>query len=163
MFLSVLIVLFVIGSLSNNRFFVSALIDCTFGDPVLGNQQCVQAYRSGSVCNENGFCSNPFRSGCLRQVLSSDESFVRLRACNSDDDPGAEDRGECVAGDYEEIRMLSQDWEAPMMTSWIMQIILSEVLGVPTTLETSQPNSEASMNFYDPDLRFSYSNDTYVS
>lgn len=156
-----------------NLHFCSALINCTYGDSALGNSRCVEKYRPGSICRENGFCSNPFRSGCLRNVLSSQSTEIetetetktsfRLRACNSDDDPGAEERGECIGGDYDEIRILSQDWEGPMITAWIMQIILSEVLGVPTTLETSMPDSEASMNFYDGDMRFSYSNDTYVS
>ena len=158
------ILLFFLGNLH----FCSALINCTYGDSALGNSRCTEKYRTGSICRENGFCSNPFRSGCLRNVLSQSEeteteTFFRLRACNSDDDPGAEKRGECVAGDYDEIRILAQDWEGPMITAWIMQIILSEVLGVPTTLETSMPESEASMNFYDGDMRFSYSNDTYVS
>jgi len=139
----------------------SALVNCTYGDSILGDSRCVDKYRSGSVCRENGFCSNPFRSGCLRNVLPEETAFLRPRACNSDDDPDAEERGECIAGDYNEIRILSQDWEGPMITAWIMQIILSEVLGVPTTLETSMPDSEASMNFYDGDMRFSYSNDTY--
>lgn len=160
------VLLIVLLSSISSNLFASALVNCTFGDPVLGDARCVEKYRDGSVCAEHGFCSNPFRSGCLNNILASSDhetNFHRLRACNSEDDPGAEERGECVAGDYEEVRILSQDWEAPMMTSWIMQIILSEVLGVPTTLETSKPDSEASMNFYDPDMRFSYSNNTYVS
>jgi len=86
---------------------------------------------------------------------------IPIRTCNTDDDEEAQQRGECLAGNYEEIRILSQDWEAPMLTAWIMQIVLSEVLGVPTTLETSMADS--SMNFYDPQMRFAYSNDTYVS
>ena len=48
-----------------------------------------------------------------------------------------------------------------MLSSWIMQIVLSELLGVPTTMETSMPDDEASFNFYDPSMRFSYSKGSY--
>ena len=44
-----------------------------------------------------------------------------------------------------------------MLSSWIMQIVLSGLLGVPTTMETSMPDDEASFNFYDRSMRFSYS------
>jgi len=50
-----------------------------------------------------------------------------------------------------------------MFSSWIMQIVLSELLDVPTTIETGKPDTEASLNFYDPALRFSYSESSYVS
>jgi len=41
-----------------------------------------------------------------------------------------------------------------MFSAWIHQIVLSEILGVPTTIETSGPDLH--FNFYDPNLAFSY-------
>jgi len=144
---------------------VSARVNCTHGDIDFGDAYCVERYREGSICAQDGFCSNPFRSGCLHKVLDASGveygDVIPIRTCNTDDDEEAQQRGECLTGNYDEIRILSQDWEAPMLTAWIMQIVLSEVLGVPTTLETSMADS--SMNFYDPQMRFAYSNDTYVS
>ena len=43
-----------------------------------------------------------------------------------------------------------------------MQIVLSELLGVPTTIESGFADEDGSMNFYDPALRFSYSEILYV-
>lgn len=41
-----------------------------------------------------------------------------------------------------------------MFEAWILQIVLSEVLHVPTTIETGTP--DATVNFYDPLDRFQY-------
>ena len=41
-----------------------------------------------------------------------------------------------------------------------MQIVLSELLGVPTTIESG--SADRSFNFYDPNLAFSYSDEKYV-
>jgi len=62
---------------------------------------------------------------------------------------------------YEEVRILNQGSEGPMFSSWIMQIILSELLGVSTTIESGRPNTEASMDFYDAGLRFDYASQIY--
>mmetsp|Transcript_69426 Transcript_69426/g.103336 ORF Transcript_69426/g.103336 Transcript_69426/m.103336 type:complete len:917 (-) Transcript_69426:138-2888(-) len=151
--------LFLKESAPSNSFFVSATVSCIQNDPEFGDSLCVKKYRHGSFCTAKGICSNPFRSGCLRNVLPS--RFTKLRTCNSDDDADASDRGECANSrfDYEEVRILSQNWESAMLSSWIMQIILSELLDVPSTLETSMPDT--SFNFYDPDLQFSYSHISY--
>ena len=147
---------------------ISATILCTPGNPVQGDSFCAENYREGSICSQDGTCSNPFRSGCLKAVLSEQTQFRNLlRTCNSRDDPSARANGECLdTGNvfefYNEVRILGQNWEAPMLTSWILQIMLSEFLGVPTTLESGKPESEASIDFYDPLLRFSYG-ETYVS
>jgi hypothetical protein len=96
----------------------------------------------------------------------------RLRTCNSEDDltlPTDEDDDDdpvCIPSQfhYDEVRILSQNWESAMFSSWIMQIILSELINVPTTLETSlNPLMGNSFNFYDPELRFTYSHESYVS
>jgi len=157
------LLLCLIGSLSlfgnNGSLFASARVNCTVGDPDLGDSYCVEKYRSGSVCATDGFCSNPFQRGCLRTV---DEKMLDLiRVCNSDDDPEAASRGDCEirSSEFEEVRILIQDWESPIFTSWIMQILLSEYLNVPTTLETGKPDTSSS--FYDPEMRFEYGSTGY--
>mmetsp|Transcript_17527 Transcript_17527/g.31830 ORF Transcript_17527/g.31830 Transcript_17527/m.31830 type:complete len:437 (-) Transcript_17527:1877-3187(-) len=151
---------------------VSALIACEPNGPD-GDAFCVEKYRPGSHCISNtdtasstenatneGTCSNPFLSGCLRNYLGA-ENFTRIRVCNSDDEDGAAERGECVKSefDYREVRILSQDWESAMFSAWVMQIVLSEVLGVPATIETGF--ADKSSNFYDPKLGFSYGEMSY--
>eukprot|EP00536_Pseudo-nitzschia_multiseries_P014279 jgi/Psemu1/69037/estExt_Genemark1.C_6820002 len=68
----------------------------------MGDSLCVENYREGSYCTPDGLCSNPFRSGCLRNVLP--QNYTKVRTCNSEDDERAEARGECAASpfDYEE-------------------------------------------------------------
>ena len=149
--------------------FASATITCTPGDTLLGDSYCVSKYRIGSSCDpDTSTCTNPFASGCLRNILGP-ANFPAYRTCNSDDDVDA--NGNAINSttklcapspfDYEEVRILSQNWESAMLSSWIMQIVLSELLGVPTTMETSMPDDEASFNFYDPSMRFSYSKRSY--
>ena len=41
-----------------------------------------------------------------------------------------------------------------MFTSWILQIVLSELARVPATIESSGPGRQ--LNFYDPAMSFSY-------
>ena len=40
------------------------------------------------------------------------------------------------------------------LKAWVLQILLSEVLDVPTTIETGEP--DLNINFYDPAGRFDY-------
>ena len=92
----------------------------------------------------------------------------KLRTCNSEDDLTllTDNDPFCIPSPfhYQEVRILSQNWESAMFSSWIMQIILSELIDVPTTLETSfDPSMGGSFNFYDPELRFTYSKGSYVS
>lgn len=41
-----------------------------------------------------------------------------------------------------------------MFESWILQVLLSEMLDVPATIETG--SADAKLNFYDPDSAFGY-------
>jgi len=120
---------------------------------------CETMLRKGSVCVD-GVCSNPFQSGCLRSYLG-EKMFPNKRVCNSDDSPDAAKTGLCNISpfDYDEIRILNMDWSAPMMSSWIMQIILSEVLQVPTTIETSSPDKH--FNFHDSEMPHDFAHMTY--
>jgi hypothetical protein len=50
--------------------------------------------------------------------------------------------------EYMEMRILTQDWESVQLENWLLQIILSEFLDVPTSVELGQPGWQ--MNFYHP-------------
>ncbi|CAB9512659.1 7 transmembrane sweet-taste receptor of 3 GCPR [Seminavis robusta] len=100
------------------------------------------------------YCSNPFTvGGCLYNMLPG---WNRLRVCNSQDTlPTAVDAGHCrLSRYYKEVRFLSQNWESAFITSWIQQIILSELLDVPTSMETGMSGLE--VQFYDHPLRMDY-------
>ena len=54
-----------------------------------------------------------------------------------------------------EIRIHTGDWESITYESWILQILLSEILRVPTTIDSGVGNT-ASLNFYDPRGAYSF-------
>jgi len=142
---------------------------------------CEELLWKGSNC-QDGFCTNPFERGCLRAMLgndgfsqkysrqSADDSSVdeldmeawrrRLlsapRTCNSEDGPQAAEQGLCSenVNDYAEVRLSSQNWESAFVLSWMMQIIYSELVGVPSTIETGV--FEKNVNFYDETNRMDY-------
>ena len=98
-----------------------------------------------SSCRPGGICStNPYEQGCLfRHGL-----VEKMRICNSEDDPNAAAQGLCRLADikYPEVRLYSPNWESAIMETWILQIILSELLDVPTSTETGL--HDAKTNFY---------------
>lgn len=132
---------------------------------------CEDRYWKGSTCID-GICSNPFQAGCLKAMLESDvykdnniiqsqvEALRRrvqstARACNSEDSTDAMERGLCINSvAYEEIRLFAQNWESAVIASWVMQIVYSEVLGVPSTIETGM--ADKNLNFYDAVNRLEY-------
>lgn len=119
------------------------------------DQVCVRALRPGSRC-VRGVCDNPFsRGGCLKQLLPD---WHNVRVCGSDDPPEAILEGDCrlpQAGlEYTEIRIHAQNWESSFFHAWILQIILSEILYVPVSIETGLPNKH--LDFYDHDMPFDY-------
>ena len=149
--------------------FVSATIQC-IPNSTVGDQLCEEKYREGSYCTSSGICSNPFRKGCLQAVLPHNYTN-KLRTCNSDDvDVDGNGNGVdsttgetfCTPSEFEygEVRILAQDWDTSMFSTWIIQIVLSELLNVPTTIETQ---NEASFNFYDSELQFLGKKQGYVS
>ncbi len=116
---------------------------------------CVLQMGSGSTCRQDATCSNPYEQGCLVKKLPG---FTKKRVCNSDDPKDAAERGICRIPDmeYMELRIFSQNWESVFFECWILQVILSELLDVPTTIETGV--YEARLNLYDPDSPFQYGN-----
>lgn len=139
-------------SLAENATSSSSLTASSLPDPLapcLNNQDCEARYGNASQCLENAQCSNPFAQGCLYRQLGSPK-----RVCNSDDPLNASQIGLCRVPDVQqmEIRIHIQDWESVTFEAWILQIVLSEMLSVPTTIETGTPLAKA--NFYDPHNSF---------
>lgn len=92
---------------------------------------------------------NPYDEGCLYSYGLQD---VR-RTCNSEDT----DMTKCSNNDlnYMEIRIHTGDWESITYESWIIQILMSEILHVPTTIDSGFGNEE-SLNFYNSRGEYSY-------
>ncbi|KAL3933105.1 MAG: hypothetical protein SGARI_003788 [Bacillariaceae sp.] len=98
--------------------------------------------------------TNPFvDGGCLYQRK---QEWTKKRVCSSEDPPEHERLGYCVPNDfgYQEIRIGSQNWESAFFETWILQVVLSEILGVPTSVETAVADVE--VDFYNPENRFEY-------
>ena len=113
---------------------------------------CQELLHPNSRCID-GFCSSPFQEGCLKAYGIIDQK----RICNSHDPP--EDVGVLCEPtsdilDYNELRILGQDWDSSMFTAWVMQIVLSELVRVPVSIESSGPNGN--LSFYHPGLSFDY-------
>lgn len=101
--------------------------------------------------------SSYYHGGCLAQRLAH---WTQLRVCNSDDD-SADSSGDssiCTHPplDYLELRIYSQNWEGGMINAWILQIVLSELLNVPTTVETGVPDVELSLYHPSPNVAFGF-------
>ncbi|GFH47769.1 hypothetical protein CTEN210_04244 [Chaetoceros tenuissimus] len=177
--------------------------------PCENTLDCINTFKtSGSTECKDGFCTNPFRKGCLyskahssntiqdesftddsstknsfdtfgrRQLknLNQDQLLSSIRTCNSDDGQlnvldhhGYSDIRLCRKSsfDYEEVVIAPGNWESTVLIAWIYQIILSEILHVPVTLEFGhdvdsniQPAKEAG-SFYDEFDRFVYASSAY--
>ena len=96
---------------------------CASSVPCTTDEYCIQTLRDGSICSEDGYCTNPFyNGGCLKSLLGSESSgggdidrnndmgWHRIRVCNSDDPPEAIEKGYCRLSpfDYMEVRILAQ-------------------------------------------------------
>ena len=115
-----------------------------------------------SVCS-NGQCTNPFEQGCLKvmQVTHGEKNFTRIkrvfekiRICNSDDYYRTRDTRSCRVPEwkqffeYGEIRIANSDWSSALVFSWMMQIILTEVLEIPATIENGANYVQGEGSFY---------------
>ena len=102
----------------------------------------------------NPTLSNPYYSGCLHQKL---EGWKNLRVCSGRmDPPNAAALGLCRPPpfDYLEIRVGTGNWDSATALGWLTQIILSEILGVPSSMESGMFGS--SRDFYDPQGRVDF-------
>jgi len=115
----------------------------------------VASNNSSGNTNSSGICTNPFASGCLHTRMP--ELILAKRVCNSDDSvEEVQDGMVCTRPefDYMEVRLTAGNWESILFNAWVMQILLSELLGVPTTLEPGLPDTH--LNFYDAQGRVEY-------
>ena len=121
------------------------------------DSECAATLRPGSRCVE-GLCQNPFyyNGGCLKSLLPESSKFHKTRVCGSSDPPEAEALGFCRPSPlgYTEVRIGPSNWESASLGAWILQILLSEMLEVPVSIEPG--NGVARLDFYDPDNRFDY-------
>ncbi|CAB9496241.1 Metabotropic glutamate receptor-like protein [Seminavis robusta] len=96
--------------------------------------------------------SNQF-SALLKKIRS------QKRICNSQDPPDAEKNGVCanytnhpnysfLVDAYTEVRIHGQNWASSVANAWMLQMILSEILMVPVSLETG--GYDLTVDFYDP-------------
>eukprot|EP00542_Grammatophora_oceanica_P022352 CAMPEP_0194051936 /NCGR_PEP_ID=MMETSP0009_2-20130614/43127_1 /TAXON_ID=210454 /ORGANISM="Grammatophora oceanica, Strain CCMP 410" /LENGTH=895 /DNA_ID=CAMNT_0038699265 /DNA_START=192 /DNA_END=2879 /DNA_ORIENTATION=+ len=93
--------------------------------------------------------------GCLAQRMKP-AGWTKIRVCNSEDDSAASDHDYCRQPneglEHMEIRIFAQNWEAAAFETWVLQIILSELLDIPATVETGTATGR--LNFYDPAAQF---------
>lgn len=117
--------------------------------------ECEVAIGPGSFCGANGLCTNAYyNGGCLKSTIG----WNKTRICNSDDPPEAETLGFCRKSpmEYFEVRMAGRNWESANFVGWILQILLSEFLDIPTSMESGVPDLK--LNFYDEQSSFEYWN-----
>ena len=102
---------------------------------------------------------NKYYMGCFHAKLGH-----KQRVCNSHDDPQVVKDGllcrKPPIEDYMELRIFCQDWESVLIETWVLQLILSEIMDVPTTVETGFVDSE--VNFYDIEGRYDYAYQTQL-
>ncbi|KAL3905883.1 MAG: hypothetical protein SGARI_004253 [Bacillariaceae sp.] len=104
----------------------------------------------GALLHDEYADDNPYIRGCLNAKLPpTDPLQQKWRVCSSDDPEKL--RGvicrEPPFAEYMELRIASGNWDSAVALSWLTQIILSELLGVPTTSEAGQWGDTRS--FYD--------------
>ena len=98
--------------------FLSNAINEINGIRCIDDMSCEKELMVGSKC-VNHSCTNPFEQGCLRRYLG-ENVFPKKRTCNSHDRPDSSKDGICdnaLFEDYEEIRILGQNWDPPMVAS----------------------------------------------
>ena len=131
--------------------------------PCSSHKECEAIFRPGSQCSPvTNTCTNPLHyGGCLanryqKNIQNSSPSWHKIRVCGSSDPPQAQALGHCRASplNYPEFRIASQNWESAIMVSWVFQIILSEILDVPTSIEMGAP--DLILDFYSETSRFDW-------
>ena len=136
--------------------------------PCETNKDCESIMKMGglSVC-EDGGCTNPFEIGCLSSIAKDRDDYeqygdiIKTRVCNSDDRTDASCRNISESFAYDEVRIAASDWESTVVNSWIYQIILSEILNVPTTIEFGFDSEDGAGSFYDRKDRFLIGKEAY--
>ena len=114
-----------------------------------------------SVC-EDGECTNPFERGCLKVMgekygkkdFRVSDVFDKIRICNSDDNFIDGNKEWCRRQDFadyfsfDEVRISPSNWESAVIMGWLYQILLTEILDVPVTMEYNE-TKKGKGSFYD--------------
>jgi len=103
-----------------------------------------------TTTNSHSSNSNPFYAGCLQQKRTD---WKLQRVCNSDDEYYSDNSAAACRPPplpYPEIRIYTQNWQSVFFESWLLQILLSELLDIPTSVETGYAAVLDQMNFYYP-------------
>jgi hypothetical protein len=111
-----------------------------------------EAHHNNTIAKDpNRTKLNPYEEGCLYSYGIQPTK----RTCNSDDVDTAD--AFCAMNDmnYMEIRILAYNWESIVYEAWLLQILLSEILQVPTTIEAGRGET-ASLNFYNTNAEYEY-------
>jgi len=128
---------------------------------------------------DGGNCFNPYEKGCLISIAEDRNEVDKLetaisrnrfqefgRVCNSNDED--DNNSHCDKIDlsyrYDEVRIAPGNWESSLYLSWILQILLSELMRVPTTIElglNDKKHESAISSFYDRESRITYPDLTY--
>jgi 7 transmembrane sweet-taste receptor of 3 GCPR len=129
------------------------------------NQQQQAMTMKNDTSSVNGTSSNSSTSnveGNLHKLLS----YEYMRVCSSVDDTlldsdvkqqQQQKNKNCISPslwNYTEIRLSGNNWESVFFETWIVQIVLSELLHVPTSVDTGM--FDKVMDFYDPYNRVEY-------
>lgn len=119
--------------------------------------QAATAQVESSAGTSSMAITNPYYSGCLRAKLPTFNPQPRV--CTSIDDIGTgsnEDALLCRTSTFNnlEIRIGAGNWDSATALGWLTQIILTELLGVPSSIESGAFGS--SRDFYDPQARIDY-------
>jgi len=113
--------------------------------PCSDDMDCGMTFQVGGGKCIEGICTNPYHhnGGCLASMLGDDwklKNGLPRRVCGSEDPPDAAEKGYCRISPleefYTEVRILVLGWESTYFQAWILQILLSEVLQVPVSIET---------------------------
>ena len=170
---SVLIVSLLLCMIGMRDVVVHASIPCET------DEECTTKLRKGSLCMDDGSCSNPFVKGCLGTLIDDPttlatkvsatnyeiiiKSLEQGRVCNSDDLKFASK--DCMNPyedefNYPEIRIHNGNWESSIFLAWIIQILLMEILKVPATVGLTTESTFKS-GFYSPTNTLEYSSKAY--
>ena len=129
-----------------------------------------------------GYCTNPFDQGCLKSMQDQygeknmtklarfKNAFEKIRMCNSGDF-FSDENGTLIEDvdrhcrrnqtwkeyyEWDEIRLANSDWGTSILYNWILQIIMTEVLEIPTVLEQGITDLKEFGSFYDYHTNFIY-------
>ena len=151
----------VTNTLSSLSFFSIAFVSSTFVCETTIDCQNKFQTPGVSVC-ENGICTNPFEQGCLKAMGEKygpknstlfKRAFEESRRCNSDDETINYTKSCKIPEwekffDYDEIRIANAEWGSAILFAWIFQIIMTEVLEVPATIENGWHSLPGTVSFY---------------